>query len=61
MMTLAIDKVYPLWRFSLVEKTEQDAEEKGKKGRVEDRLTLPSLIKPCIRFFRTRLSDVLHA
>jgi len=35
---------------------------RGHAGRVEGRNTafLPSLIKPCMRFSRTRLSDVLH-
>jgi hypothetical protein len=32
MMTPAIDKVYPLWRFSLVEKTEQDAATSQQRG-----------------------------
>ncbi len=31
-MTSAIDKVYPLWRFSLVEKTEQDAATSQQRG-----------------------------
>ena len=38
------------------------ATSKKPPGRVEDRtgFRLPSLIKPCVRFSHTRLSDVLH-
>jgi hypothetical protein len=32
----------------------------GNRGRVRSRSCLPLLIKPCVRFSRTRLSDVLH-
>jgi hypothetical protein len=32
MTNLVIDKVYPLWRFSLVEKTEQDAATSQQRG-----------------------------
>ncbi|WP_245609105.1 DUF2357 domain-containing protein [Vibrio rhizosphaerae] len=32
MTSFSIDKVYPLWRFSLVEKTEQDAATSQQRG-----------------------------
>ncbi len=39
---------------------DQDKIVRSVLGRVRSRVYLPLLIKPCLRFSRTRLSDVLH-
>jgi hypothetical protein len=53
-LCLNIFQQSPIGNFRYIESGDKN------RGRVRSRSCLPLLIKPCVRFSRTRLSDVLH-
>ena len=58
MMHLAIDKVYPLWRFSLVEKTEQDVATSQQRGHFP-LMWLANFAALLVKLILTRLRAVI--